>query len=300
MKIVMFSMTPLFRNRSMGGAQKQLRKVALHLAQEGHEVTILCTRRDDASEPFRWHERLEVRPIYRFKQPYPEPYDTQVYHIAAAIQDTAEYLAQADVFYNHDGGLIFPYIYQDIPAVFSLRSILFAETLQSGFLFQGDALILPSQHTADSWMATAGRFFPGLRERIRVIPNGLDWDEYQPQANPAALPGLPVDPGQHALVLYPHRPDDAKGIRQTIAVVDALVHRHGLHQVRCLVPQWIDTGVSAAVSDYYRGLQGEIAQRGLTGHFVFHPWISDDQRCAYYRMGAVTLVLGYYVESFCY
>lgn len=298
MKIVMFSMTPLFRNRSMGGAQKQLRKVALHLAQEGHEVTILCTRRDDASEPFRWHERLEVRPIYRFKQPYPEPYDTQVYHIAAAIQDTAEYLAQADVFYNHDGGLIFPYIYQDIPAVFSLRSILFAETLQSGFLFQGDALILPSQHTADSWMATAGRFFPGLRERIRVIPNGLDWDEYQPQANPAALPGLPVNPSQHALVLYPHRPDDAKGIRQTIAVVDALVHRHGLDQVRCLVPQWIDTGVSAAVSDYYRGLQDEIAQRGLTGHFVFHPWISDDQMAAYYRMGAVTLVLGSYVETF--
>lgn len=176
-RIVMFSMTPLFRDKSMGGAQKQLKKVALHLAETGHEVTILCTRRSDASEPFHWHERARVLPIFRFKQPFPEPYATPVYNIAAAVQDMGEHLAQADRYYSHDGGLIFPYVYQDIPAVVSLRSILFSETLQSGFLFQGDALILPSEHTRQAYLHTAGRFFAELAGRAHVIHNGFDWDK---------------------------------------------------------------------------------------------------------------------------
>jgi glycosyltransferase involved in cell wall biosynthesis len=179
-KIVMFSMTPLFADKSMGGAQKQLKKIAVYLAQQGHHVTVLCTWREDASEHFHWHERAQVIPIYRFKQPFPEPYLTPVYNIANAIQDTAQYLADADVFYNHDGGLIFPYIYQDIPTVISLRSILFAETLQSGYLFQGDALIVPSEHTARAWQHTVGRFFPNIAQRLRVIHNGMDYNHYRP------------------------------------------------------------------------------------------------------------------------
>ena len=297
MNIVMFSMTPLFADKSMGGAQKQLKKVALYLAEIGHDVTILCTRRADANEPFNWHERLQVVPIYRFKQPFPEPYATHVYNIAAAIQDTGDSLADADVFYSHDGGLIFPYVYQDIPAVVSLRSILFSETLQSGFLFQGDALIVPSEHTAEAWKATAGRFFPDLAERIHVIHNGLDWETYRPTQPSSIRQRFSYDP-RYAHILYPHRPDDAKGIRQTIAVVDLLVHRYGLDHVRVLVPRWIDTGVSAEVSAYYQSLQADIDGRGLREHFIFHDWISDSEMPQFYSLGALTLALGPYVETF--
>ncbi|MCU0511783.1 MAG: glycosyltransferase family 4 protein [Anaerolineae bacterium] len=298
MHIVAFSMTPLFATRSMGGAQKQLKKVALHLAEQGHRVTILCTRRDDAREPFRWHPNLEVRPVYRFKQPFPEPYDTLPYHIADAIQMTADWLAQADVFYCHDGGLIFPYIYDSLPAVFSLRSVRFSETLQSGFLFQGDALIVPSQHTAEVWRYTAGRFFPQLGQRLHVIHNGLDWNMYRPTDATALAARLGVDPARHAIVLYPHRPEENKGIRQTIAIADHLVHRHRLTGLRVLVPRWIDTGLSAEVQAFYDGLAQDIAARGLTEHFIFHDWISDDDMPAYYSLGGLTLAVGNYVETF--
>jgi glycosyltransferase involved in cell wall biosynthesis len=298
MRILMFSMTPLFADKSMGGAQKQLKKVALHLAEQGHQVTILCTRRSDAREPFQWHDNLRVIPIFRFKQPFPEPYDTAPYNVAAAIQDTSDYLAQSDIFYNHDGGLIFPYLHQQIPSVVSLRSVRFSETIQSGFLFQGDALILPSQHTADVWRHTVGRFFPALDARIHVIQNGLDWEAYRYTLPDKLLAKIPVNPAEHAIVLYPHRPEENKGIHQTIAIADLLVHKHKIHNLRVLVPKWIDTGLSPEVKAFYDALEQTIAARGLGEHFVFHDWIGDDDMPAFYSLGAVTLAVGNYVETF--
>ena len=298
MNIVMFSMSPLFEEKSMTGAQKQLKKVAMYLAEEGHDVTILCSMRDDA-DPFYWHDNLYVLPIYRFKQPFPEPYATPIYNIAAAIQDTGEYLAKADRFYSHDGGLIFPYVYQNIPTVISLRSIVLAEALQSGFLFQGDALILASEHSAQSWKHNFGRFFPGFADRIHVIHNGLDFDHYNPLAPTRIFTEVvPIVPGDHSIILYPHRPDETKGIRQTIEVVDLLVNQHEIEDLRVLFPKWIDTGLSADVRQFYKSLEDDIAERGLIDHFVFHDWVSDEMMPEYYSLGDVTFALGNYVETF--
>ncbi len=297
-KIVIFSMTPLFPKHSMGGAQKQLKNVALHLAETGHDVTVLCTRRPDTDQPFRWHERLQIIPVFRFKQPYPEPYATPVYNIAAAIQDMGEALLRADRYYSHDGGLIFPYVYQDIPTTISLRSILFSETLQSAYLFQGDALILPSEHTLRAYQATVGRFFPDFEQRAKAIYNGLDLTWFKP-APPDGIKAI-INPELYGddLVLYPHRPEDSKGIRQTIALADALVNQHHLRRVRVLIPKWIDNNVSGEVRAYYHELRETISARGLAEHFVFHDWIPDDLMPEYYSLGALTLSLGSYVETF--
>lgn len=283
----------------MGGAQKQLKKVALHLAEQGHTVTILCTRRSDAMQPFKWHEKLEVVPIYRFKQPFPEPYATPVYNIASALQDTSDYLREADVFYSHDGGLIFPYVYQDVPAVVSLRSVLFSETLQSGFLFQGDTLILPSEHTAAIWRHTAGRFFEDYSQRLRVIHNGLDFDTYSYSDPTRRLTEtVPVNAANHRIILYPHRPEASKGILQTIDLVDRLVHQYDMDDLVVLLPRWIDTNVSAGVRNFYRQLEDDIDARGLRSHFRFHDWISDALMPEYYSLGDLTVAIGNYVETF--
>jgi glycosyltransferase involved in cell wall biosynthesis len=300
MKIVMFSMTPLFANKSMGGAQKQLKKIALYLASLEHSVTLLCTYREpDATEAFQWADNVQVIPTYRFKQPFPEPYDTPIYNIANAIRITQQALAQADVFYNHDGGLIFPYVYQNVPAVVSLRSVLFGETLQSGFLFNGDALIVPSNHTAQTWLATHGQFFPQLKDRLYTIPNGLDFKGYHPDVNWQPLAQrLNLEPNKYAYVLYPHRPEDAKGIRQTIRVAERLLKTYHITHFRVLVPQWIDTTLAPHVKAYYDSLKADIAERGLSEYFIFHEWISDDDMPSYFALGAVTLAIGNYVETF--
>ncbi|GAB1422185.1 hypothetical protein MASR2M15_23990 [Anaerolineales bacterium] len=298
MRIIMFSMTPLYAHQSMGGAQKQLKKVAIYLGELGHDVQILCTERADVNSPFYWHPNVKIEPIFRFKQPFPEPYATDIYNLSNMVQILGDYLKGADRFYNHDGGMIFPYVYQDIPTVVSLRSVLFAETLQSGFLFQGDALILPSQHSRQVWLGTAGRFFPNLDERIKVIVNGLDWEQYQRQDASALAARLGLDCEQYQYILYPHRPDDEKGIRQTITVMQKLRYEYGLERVKVLVPRWIDHQLASHVQAYYRSLTDEIAEKGLQDCFIFHDWISDNEMPLYYSLGSLTLALGRYVETF--
>ncbi|NDJ84534.1 MAG: glycosyltransferase family 4 protein, partial [Chloroflexi bacterium] len=292
------SMTPLFPDRSMGGAQKQLRKVATFLAQQGHSITILCTARVDTNAPFSWPGGAQVLPVLPFKQPFPEPYATPAYNIATAIQEVGEHLRHADRFYSHDGGLIFPYIYQHIPTIISLRSVIFSETLQAGFLFQGDALILISQHARDYYQFTAGRFFPGYADRIRVIYNGFDWDRFKPTPPDRIRALFPENLLEHPLLLYPHRPEAAKGIWETLDVVDLLVHQHDLKDVRVLVPRWIDESLDPEIRKFYEAVRTTIAERNLADNFVFHDWIPDDLMPEYYSLGAVTLNLGSYVETF--
>ncbi|MFZ4815704.1 MAG: glycosyltransferase family 4 protein [Phototrophicaceae bacterium] len=300
MHIVAFSMTPLFPNRVMGGAQKQLYAVVMHLAERGHRVTLLCTRRPpDLTEPFYWHENAQIVPIFRFKQPYPEPYATPIFNIANAIQDLSEYLATADVFYSHDGGFIFPYVMQHIPTVVSLRSLIFSETLQSAFLFQGDALILISHYQRDTILQTVGRFFPDLTARTPVIYNGLNFDQFRPTDYSTILHKFPtLDPTRHTIALFPHRPEAAKGIFETIELARRLVYEQGMAHLRVLVPRWIESALSPEDRAYYDGLLATIAQNGVSENFIFHEWLSQAEMPAYYSMGGVTLAIGRYVETF--
>ncbi len=300
MNVVAFSMTPLFKDRVMGGAQKQLYAVVMHLAEFGHDVTVLCTRRPpDVTEAFRWHANAQVVPIFRFKQPYPEPYATPIFNIANALQDLGGWLANADVFYSHDGGFIFPYAYQTVPTVVSLRSVIFSETLQSAFLFQGDDLVLISNYQRDMLLSTVGRFFPTLAGRTHVIYNGLDFATFRQTDTAAIRVHIPsVDPSEHAIALYPHRPEREKGILEVIETANLLVHTHGITNLRVLVPRWIESALSPGDRAFYDDVTGRIDRYGLREQFVFHDWVPQSLMPAYYSLGAVTFAIGSYVETF--
>jgi glycosyltransferase involved in cell wall biosynthesis len=298
MKILMFSITPLFPEHDMGGGQKHLRTIARHLGDLGHDVIILCTRRADTQQPFQWSERVKVLPILRFKQPFPAPYDTPAYNIAAIVHDVAEHLQWADRFYIHDGEFVFPYVYRDTPTVVSLRDNVYPETIQGAFHFQGHKLIVISEYARQFFLNTAGRFFPELEARMQVIRNSIDWTRFKPTPPDRIRDLLPFDPAQHTIVLHPHRPEESKGLWQTIEVADRLVHRYGITNLKVLVPRWLGLDYDAAVRDFYERVQAEIAARGLTDHFVFHDWVPVDLLPEYYSLGAVTLALGSFVESF--
>jgi glycosyltransferase involved in cell wall biosynthesis len=297
-KITVFSMTPLFPDFAMGGGQKQLKKVAMYLGEQGHTLTILSTQRKGSMETFKWHDNVTIHPILRFKQPYPEPYYTPVYHIANAIRDVGNALLDADIHYSHDGGLIFPYVYQNTPTVISLRSILFAETLQSGFLFQGDEWILPSEHTRASYEAVTSQFAPQVSDRMHAIHNGFDWNKYKYTEPDAIFNVIPRAVQNHPIILFPHRPEPPKGIYDVIAVAKRLVHEHGLTDLRVLVPRWLDADSEPTSLAYYNQLMGTIHDSGLDDVFVFHDWIDDQLIAEYYSLADVTLCIGSYVETF--
>lgn len=300
MKIVVFCINPLFPDQVMGGAPKHLQSVAVYLGELGHDVTVLCTQRSDSSQPFRWHENVEVLPVLPYHQPFPQPYAIPGYAMAAIIQTVGEHLQTADRFYMHDGEFLFPFVYRHVPTVVSLRDNVYPETLHGSFLFQGDTLILISENSRQHFLHTAGRFFEGYAERTTVIHNGVDWNHFKYTKPDKILDIVPVEPGVYPIVLHPHRPEATKGIRETLAVVDRLVHQYGFADLKVLVPKWLDLKLSgsAELRAFYEGIEADIAQRGLAAHIVFHDWIPQSLMPQYFSLGAVTLALGSFVESF--
>jgi glycosyltransferase involved in cell wall biosynthesis len=298
MRIVMFSITPLFPAHDLGGAQKHLRAIALHLAAAGHEVTVLCTARADTPIPFRWHANALVKPILPFKQPFPHPYDTGAHNLAVITQIIGDHLAAADRFYIHDGEWTFSFSYPHVPTVASLRDNSYPETAQGAFQFRGQTLIVPSDYSRKFYLQTAGRFFPELAERLKVIPNGMDWTRFRYTAPRRIFDLIPVDPARHTIILHPHRPEAGKGAYQTLDVAERLVRAYGMTALRVLMPKWVGTDADPGVSAFYAELEAEIVARGLREHFIFHAWIPADLMAEYYSLGRVTLVLGGAAEAF--
>ncbi len=297
-KIAVFSMTPLFPDFVMGGGQSQLKKVALHLGELGHALTILSTRRDGSTERFKWHENVEIHPVLRFKQPYPEPYFTPLYHIANAMRYVGEAIAQADLHYSHDGGLIFPYVYQDKPTVISLRSIIYPETLQCAFLFQGDAWILPSEHTRASYEAAVAQFAPEVRQRMHAIHNGFDWDALRYRPPDSIFKLIPREVADKPTLLFPHRPELNKGIYELVAVARQLVRDYGWRDLRVLAPRWLDSESEPGNRAYFAKLRNAIHEAGLSENFVFHAWVNEARIAEYYSLADATLCIGSCVETF--
>lgn len=291
-------MTPLFPDFAMGGGQNQLKKVALHLGELGHQLTILSTQREGSMHPFLWHENVQIKPILRFKQPYPEPYFTPPFHIANAMREVGNAIADADLHYSHDGGLIFPYVYQDKPTVISLRSIIYPETLQCAFLFQGDEWILPSEHTRASYEAVVSQFSPSVGERMHAIHNGFDWDTFRFTAPDAIFEVLPRALAERPIMLFPHRPEVSKGIYEVLQIVQKLVYERGWADLRVLAPRWLDAESEPGNRAYFETLQGAISTAGLAENFVFHEWISEALIAEYYSLADVTMCIGNCVETF--
>lgn len=298
-KVAIFSMTPLFPDFAMGGGQNQLKKIALHLGEQGHQLTILSTRHAAGSQqPFAWHENVRIQPVLRFKQPYPEPYFTPLYHIGNAMRYVGQALESADVHYSHDGGLIFPYVVQDIPTVISLRSIIYPETLQSALLFQGDEWILPSEHTRASYAAVVGQFAPAARERMHTIHNGFDWDFFCYTAPDEIFALLPRGIAQRPTLLFPHRPDPGKGIEQSLQLVEKLLRDYGWHDLCLLVPRWLDADTEPNNRAYFARLRRLVHAAGLGEHVLLHDWVSEALLPQYYSLADLTLCIGNMVETF--
>lgn len=298
MHIAMFSINPLFPATVMGGAPKHLQNIAIHLGSLGHRVTVICTRPPDGGEPFEWHENVRVVPSLPFRQPFPQPYAISGHDMARVVQEAGDLLASADRFYMHDGELLFPFMYRDVPTVVSLRDNVYPETLHGGFLFAGSKLVLISDYSRRFVEATMGRFFPTLRDRITVIPNGIDWSRFKPTPAAGILDYLPFDPARHTVILHPHRPEESKGIMQTIAVVDLLVHRYGHTGLKTLIPRWLEVQETSDLLGFYARVEHEIATRGLADSIVFHDWIPQRLMPEYYSLGAVTFSLGHFPETF--
>jgi glycosyltransferase involved in cell wall biosynthesis len=305
MRIVAFSVGPVFKAHVHGGSQRVLRELALHLAQRGHDVTIMCTARADNDKSFSLGPGATVYPTLRLRPTYPEPYATAPYNIVDLFGQVRTRLVEADVFYIHDAELPFPALYDKIPTVVSFRDFIYPDTLVGAFGFAGDRLVLASEYMAACVRASFSRCLPEIGERITVIPNGVDLMHFKGRLSLSSdlLELLGSGAGADVTLLYPHRPDSRKGIYDVLEVT-ARLKRYFEPRGQCvklLVPVWLDSNIADTPHEYqalYGALTRHAQELGISECLHLHPWIPYRLMSDYYSAGSVTLCLGSFPEAF--
>ena len=216
MKVVIFSINPIFPKLVTGGASKHLYHIASYLGQEGHRVEIVCAQAEGLQKAFNWAENVTVHPILPFHLPFPQPYAISGGELALIVDRLAEHLQSADRFYIHDGEFLLPDLYANIPTVISFRDNIYPESVLGSFIGRADDILCVSEFSAAVIAATAGRYYPGLTDRIHQVNNGIDYSVYKPVDTTALAQRLGVDPVNETILLHPHRPEPGKGLPETI------------------------------------------------------------------------------------
>ena len=159
-KILVFDISPVFKDHVHGGSEKVLREVAIYLGARGHTVNIFCVSREDNNKPFKLSKNVQVNPVLKFKQTFPSAYKTSPYNLWKIIETLKYQIGKHDVFYSHGSGLNFAEIYnQRIPTIISLRDFVYPETLVGAFNFKRDVMIVNSKTVMESVANSIGNFF---------------------------------------------------------------------------------------------------------------------------------------------
>jgi glycosyltransferase involved in cell wall biosynthesis len=300
MKILVFSLGPIFKDHVHGGSQKVLREVAISLGEKNNQVDIFCVRRDDNKEVFSLSKNVTVYPILKFKQTFPSSYKTSPFNLYQIIKVLKEEIDKHDVFYIHDAGLNLTFLCnQSIPTVISLRDFLYPETLLGAFNFRRDKIIVNSLHTLNSLKKTVGNYLPGIENRVEFVNNGINLEIFKRKTpnNIARLLESELN-DEDLKIIYPHRPDPSKGIYQTLEIVRRLKFNKGLKNIKLLIPHYIDEEISNDLSSHYENIKKIAEKKGISENLVFHKWIPYELMPEYYSLGDLTLSIGNFIEAF--
>jgi len=300
MKIVMFSINPIFPDVVTGGASKHLHHIARNLGAKGHTVEILCAQaqRNKHQSSFFWAENVSVFPVLPFHLPFPQPYAVSGGDLAIIIEKVSAALQDADRFYIHDGEFLIPDVYEFLPTITSFRDNIYPESVLGSFIGKADDVICVSAYSKAVIEHTAGRFYPELKDRMHLVNNGVDLEVFSPIDATSLAEQLKVDPESEIILLHPHRPEIGKGLPETIKLVDRLVNQFGLSNIKVLVPEWIGSMASEQDSEFYNTMMHFMQDLGLRERFMFISWMPLKRMPELYSLGRVTLCLGNIVEAF--
>ena len=298
MKIVIFSINPIFPEVVTGGASKHLYHIARHLGKSGHAVETFCASAQNSDQPFIWVENVKVFPVLPFDLPFPQPYAVSGPDLALITERLISGLGGADRFYIHDGEWLIPDVYDAIPTVSSFRDNIYPESVLGSFTTKADEIICVSPFSASVIQHTSGRFFAGMKERIHQVNNGIDFDQFSRRETGPLARELDVDPVRDVILLHPHRPEAGKGLSETVRVAGNLVHQQGFTNLKVLVPEWIGGMVSSGEEAYHNEMLRLMEDLGVREHFRFIPWLPNQRMPELYSLGTVTLCLGNIVEAF--
>jgi glycosyltransferase involved in cell wall biosynthesis len=297
MNVLVLMLQSIRQQTNHGGSSKIVKDLVRYLATSAHDVTILCSRNDDNTAPFRLAPRVLVKPILPYRQSWQDTYLVPPFDLSQIIHLVLEHAEKSDHVLLFDCHFLFQDVIDpDLPLTCSLRDFVYVQALQGSFLFRRDRLIVPSNYIATCYEDAVASWLPGVRERIEVVPNGIDVGTYRPvdAADMRASLGLADD--DFPVLLFPHRPEDAKGIHQALGAVRLLLDRG--HDARLIVSRGTDTEIMPEVDEHYRHLADVVSSMSLDDAVIFTNWLPPESMPALYSASDVTLCLGDIIEAF--
>jgi glycosyltransferase involved in cell wall biosynthesis len=292
-RVFIASIAPLFENQVYGGSQAILQSIAVGLAEHGATVDLVCSRRPENENGFRWHERAVVHPLLRLTGAFPDPYEVPPGDIARSARDIAPLMDAADVVYLHaDIFHLRRLIPKNTPIIRSFHDFAFETALISAFGYCADLTIVPSRYLGRSINATVGE--SGMRnvEPVVVIPNGIDTRRF------AAAKSSTSAPDDTLRMLFPHRPDERKGIFECLNLARSLRDaRRGL-ELELIIPKHIDADRLPGLKQIQTSIESRAQELGVQDVIRYVPWQTSDQMPDFYISGDITLCLGDAIEAF--
>ncbi|MCH7642726.1 MAG: glycosyltransferase family 4 protein [Chloroflexi bacterium] len=145
--------------------------------------------------------------------------------------------------------------------------------------------------------ATSSAFHGSAGEPILVIPNGIDLATYIPRQGLTPR-GVRPRSERDLVLLWPHRPDERKGVTEAIRITADLTSALPQRNVRLLVPRHVDAASSAETREFYDHTREIAAAAGVAGSLEFTPWWTGEEMAHAYSYADVTLCPGNFIESF--
>ncbi len=291
----MISVAPVFPDFVIGGSQKILSDIAIGLKNRGHEIQIWCTGTEAHEGDFDL-SGVTVHPDLKLRGSFPATHQIA----PAALAQTADVLREAadwaNRLYLHADAVYLRHALEGTQIVRSIHDYVYEEALLSTLSLPADTTIVPSEYLKNCIEATVALTGKKSIEPVLVIPNGVQVPDSPPA--PALPTGIEARAENDLILLFPHRPEPTKGIREAISTAVEVQRLDPVRKVRLLIPAYApDADLDDAVESGEEITQ-LASEMGAANIVEPHGWLTPSEMPGYYAAGDVTLCLGSFVESF--
>lgn len=288
LRLLVHSYFPILANRQAGGAQFAMHQILVGLANKGVDITVICP--ETGSSDTISASGIKVLPVLKEKSRT----SLKLHERAQNLRHIAAAVGNVDVIWTLDAS--FPLRVKQ-PIILTLQTIAYEEELNSLWDFNWDVLVVASNYLGAVVGAVAEpAFWTGVPPPVEIILNGIDTGLFVPTDPAPLLDKLGLPKGKY--LLFPHRPEPAKGFDTALLALERLVSAG--FDYKLLIPTNPDSVKSCLAKErrYYDRLTHKVEQLRLTSSVIFHPWISLKDLPAYYSLAESCLMLSALPEGF--
>jgi len=284
MKILVYTIPPIYPNKIHGGAQNILMELMRGLSKFGHEIYVICGKYKNNITPFQIFEKVWIYPLLNVNPNCDE--DLTLEQIIENINVIQKLIEKIDIIVSIDR--TFP-IFTQKPILLILSTLSYHFSIRALFSLSYNKVIVPSRYLYNSIKHILYTKDKHAYEFCKVIPNGLDHTFYRPTAEIHSI----FNGYENAIkILFPHRADPRKGFKKAI---DFLYYIKEQYNVYMFIPkQEFFTGNIK----FYNELLTYSKKLGVKDRIILHKWIPIEDLPTYFSSGDIVFNLSTLAEGF--